>query len=102
MHLVLAGLARLPGWRVWGITAAENVHQRVPTFGLTHSRHTPAQLARVLADHGIFSWHGHFYAPGLIERLGLAPDGLLRIGLLHYNTHEEVQRLLALAEAWER
>jgi cysteine desulfurase family protein (TIGR01976 family) len=101
MDRFLAGVARLPGWRVWGITATKKVQQRVPTFGLTHHRHPPAQLARWLADDGIFSWHGHFYAPGLIERLGLAPDGLLRIGLLHYNTHEEVQRLLALAEAWE-
>jgi cysteine desulfurase family protein (TIGR01976 family) len=101
MDLLFAGLARLPGWRVWGITAAKNLHQRVPTFGLTHQRHTPAQLARFLTDNGIFCWHGHFYAPGLIESLGLAPDGLLRIGLLHYNTHEEVQRLLALAEALE-
>jgi cysteine desulfurase family protein (TIGR01976 family) len=94
---LLAGLARLPGWRVWGITAAERLSQRVPTFGLTHRRHTPRQLARFFADRGIFCWHGHFYAPALIEALGLAPGGLLRIGLLHYNTREEVERWLALA-----
>ena len=45
-------------------------------------------------------WSGNFYAAGLIERLGLAPAGMLRVGFLHYNTAEEVDRVLeALATA---
>jgi len=44
---------------------------------------------------GIATWWGDFYATGLIERLGLQPEGVLRIGLTHYNTAEEIDRLLA-------
>jgi cysteine desulfurase family protein (TIGR01976 family) len=93
---LLSGLGRLPGWRVWGVTASERLGQRVPTFGLTHARHAPGQLARALAERGVFAWSGDFYATGLIEALDLAPQGMLRIGLLHYNTHEEVERLLGI------
>jgi selenocysteine lyase/cysteine desulfurase len=39
-------------------------------------------------------WDGDFYATGLIERLGLASTGVLRIGLTHYNTRAEVDRLV--------
>jgi len=53
-------------------------------------------LAEHLGNRGIFVWAGNFYAQPLTEALGLEPDGLVRIGLLHYNTHEEVQRLLSL------
>jgi selenocysteine lyase/cysteine desulfurase len=51
-------------------------------------------IAASLGDQGIFTWNGNFYAPGLIEALGLSPAGMLRIGFLHYNTPEEVSRLL--------
>jgi cysteine desulfurase family protein (TIGR01976 family) len=96
---LLAGLARLPGYRVWGITDPARQEQRVPTLALTHRERTAEELAAGLAEKGIFAWHGNFYAPGLIEALGLAPAGLLRLGLLHYNTAEEVDRVLeALGE----
>jgi len=56
-------------------------------------------VAEHLAKRGIFVWHGNFYALTLSETLGLEPDGMVRIGLLHYNTADEVKRLLqALAE----
>ena len=48
----------------------------------------------MLARHGIFVWHGNFYALALSESLGLEPQGMVRIGLLHYNTAGEVDRLL--------
>jgi selenocysteine lyase/cysteine desulfurase len=47
-----------------------------------------------LAQRGIFVWHGNYYALPLTEELGLEPGGMVRIGLLHYNTAEEVDRLL--------
>ena len=59
------------------------------------------ELASRLAEQGIFVWHGNFYALPLTEALGLEPDGLVRIGLLHYNTEEEVDRLLAALAAIE-
>jgi cysteine desulfurase family protein (TIGR01976 family) len=96
---LLAGLAELPGVKVWGITDPARLDRRVPTVAVTHHRLSPRELATCLAERGIFVWHGNFYALPLTEALGLEPDGLVRIGLLHYNTEEEVQRLLeVLAE----
>ena len=99
MTELLAGLADLPDVKVWGITDPARFDQRVPTVAITHQRVRPSELAEHLGGRGIFVWHGNFYALPLTEALGLEPDGLLRIGMLHYNTSEEVQRLLAaLAE----
>ena len=96
---LLAGLAELPGVKVWGITDPERLDRRAPTVSITHHRLSPRELAAHLAERAIFTRHGNFYALPLTEALGLEPDGLLRIGLLHYNTEEEVQRLLeVLAE----
>ena len=96
---LLTGLAELPGVKLWGITDPNRFGERVPTVAITHRRLRPRDLAVGLAERGIFVWHGNFYALPLSEALGLEPDGLVRIGLLHYNTEEEVQRLLAtLAE----
>ena len=62
--------------------------------------HHPTQIAKFLGDRGIFAWDGNFYAMNLSERLGVEQKGgVLRIGLVHYNTMEEVNRLLkALSE----
>jgi len=51
-------------------------------------------IVAALGDEGIAVWDGDFYATGLIERLGLAPAGVVRIGLTHYNTTAEIDRLL--------
>ena len=96
---LLAGLAELAEVRVWGITEPARSAERVPTVAITHRRLGPEALAEHLAARGIFTWHGNFYALPLSEALGLEPEGMVRIGLLHYNTAEEVERLLeALAE----
>lgn len=95
----LEGIDRLPDWKVWGFTKPEELAQRVSTFGLTNKKLSPRQAADRLADRGFCVWAGNFYAIELIEALGLAPQGLLRIGLLHYNTLDEVDQLLeALGE----
>ena len=97
----LHGQARLPAWRVWGIADPARIGDRVPTFGLTHRSKPAAEVASALGAKGLFVWSGNFYAAGLIERLGLAPAGMLRIGFLHYNTAEEVARTLeSLAARW--
>jgi selenocysteine lyase/cysteine desulfurase len=96
---MLAGLTAMKRVRLWGIPDPDRIAERVPTFSITHDRLPPDELAAWLAERGIFTWHGNFYALPLTEALGLEPDGMLRIGLLHYNTAEEVDRLLAeLAE----
>jgi len=90
------GLEAIPGVKVWGITDPSHFDRRVPTVAITHRRIRARGLAEYLGKRGIFVWSGNFYAQPLTEALGLEPDGLVRIGLLHYNTHEEVQRLLSL------
>ena len=57
--------------------------------------HTPLELATRLGERGIFTWDGNYYALNLTERLDVEKDGgFLRIGLAHYNTAAEVERLL--------
>jgi len=92
---LLAGFAELKKVQVFGIRDCARLAERVPTFGIRHARLQPAALAEWLAARGIFVWHGNFYALPLTEALGLEPEGLVRIGLLHYNTAAEVDRLLA-------
>jgi cysteine desulfurase family protein (TIGR01976 family) len=91
---MLDGLERR-GLTVWGVRDRDRLEQRVPTFGVTHPRLKPHWLAQHMASRGIFVWDGNFYAVALTEALGLEPDGLLRIGLLHYSTTEEIDRLFA-------
>lgn len=92
---LLAGCSRLKAVQVFGITDRSRLAERVPTFGIRHARMSPGALAEWLAARGIFVWHGNFYALPLTEALGLEPEGLVRIGLLHYNTAAEIDRLLA-------
>jgi cysteine desulfurase family protein (TIGR01976 family) len=96
---LLSGLAELPRFEVWGIPGTARLHERVPTVAIKHAERTAHDVAERLAEQGIFVWHGNFYALPLTETLGLEPEGVVRIGLLHYNTAGEVDRLLAaLAE----
>jgi len=92
---LLDGLAAIESIRVWGITKPEERDQRFPTVSITHRGMTAESLAVALDKDGIFAWHGNYYALPLTEQLGVEPDGMVRIGLAHYNTSEEVQRLLA-------
>lgn len=92
---MIAGLEGIPGIRVLGITAPERQEERCPTVSIVHERLSPMTIAKHLAGDGIFVWEGNFYAVELSEALGLEPDGMVRIGLLHYNTSEEVERFIA-------
>ena len=88
----IGALRDLPNVRVTGVQGAEP-SQRVGTFGLIVEGERPALLSRALGAKGIYTWNGNFYAPGIVEHLGLDLDeGLLRIGLMHYNTGREIQR----------
>ena len=95
---LLAGLASLPSVRVRGITDRERLTERVPTVSFTHSKRSPKEVARHLADRNVFAWHGNYYALPLTEALGVEPDGMVRVGLLHYNTAADVARLIAALE----
>lgn len=92
-HL-MRGLAQRKDITVWGLSEPDRVHQRVPTFSFTHRQQSSLAMAEMLASRGIFVWHGNYYALELTESLGLEPDGMVRVGLVHYNTRAEVDRLL--------
>jgi cysteine desulfurase family protein (TIGR01976 family) len=87
-------LAGLAGVSIVGLTADADMERRTPTAAITIDGVTPRAAAERLGEQGIAVWDGDFYATGLIERLGLAPEGVVRIGLTHYNTREEVDRLI--------
>jgi cysteine desulfurase family protein (TIGR01976 family) len=92
---LLAGLATIPGILIYGLTSEEDLVRRVPTVAITLEGWTPRALAEELAERGIFCWDGNYYALTLMERLGLEEHGgALRIGMTHYNTAEEIDRLL--------
>jgi cysteine desulfurase family protein (TIGR01976 family) len=78
-------------YRLHGIPSMDG---RTPTFALTHPKRSPDELADELGRRDIAAWPGNYYALEIMERLGLA-DGCLRIGIVHYNTAEEVDGLLA-------
>jgi cysteine desulfurase family protein (TIGR01976 family) len=92
---LLAGLAERPRLKVWGITEPGRLGQRVPTVSVTLAGRPAEDLAVHLAARQIYAWSGNFYAQELTERLGLEDrGGLLRLGLVHYNTAEEIDRLM--------
>ena len=97
---LLAGLGQLPGVTIHGITDPARFAARAPTVSISIDGVHPRTAAEALGRQGIFTWDGDFYATGLIERLGKAESGgVLRLGLVHYNTASEVDRTLeALAD----
>jgi cysteine desulfurase family protein (TIGR01976 family) len=95
MKQMLAGLNTISGLQLYGISDPSRLNSRCPTFAVRIAGHTPLELAAKLGDQGIFTWDGNYYAINLTERLGVEKDGgFLRIGLVHYNTEEEVKRVL--------
>lgn len=82
--------------KVYGLSDVKDITKRTPTFGLTIDGKTSHQVAEYLAKHGIFSWSGHFYALDVVREYDLEKDGLLRIGMLHYNTKREIKELISV------
>ncbi|MDG2185343.1 MAG: cysteine desulfurase-like protein [Mariniblastus sp.] len=93
---LLQGLERIPGINIFGITQESQLDNRFPTVSITHDAINTTDLARILADEGIYVWHGNYYALEFTDRLGLEPEGMVRIGLVHYNTFAEIDRLLGV------
>ncbi len=88
-------LQSIPGVRIYGITDPQRFAERCSTISLRIGNHHPTAMANYLGERGIFTWDGNYYALNLSERLGVElQGGMLRIGLVHYNTMEEVERLL--------
>jgi cysteine desulfurase family protein (TIGR01976 family) len=96
---LIDGLASIGGLTIHGITDPGRFDERVPTVAVSIDGVRPRAAAEELGRRGIFVWDGDFYATGLIERLGKAEvGGVLRLGLVHYNTADEVDRTLEAVE----
>ncbi len=97
MESLIRGLLAIPGLKLYGISDPKRFDQRCPTIAVRIKGHAPLELATQLGERGFFTWDGNYYALSLTERLDVEKDGgFLRIGLAHYNTAEEVERLLAV------
>lgn len=93
-HLIEVIMA-VDGTKISGITDPARYAERVPTVVFSHERYAPSQIAEHLAKEKIFVWDGNYYAVEIMRRLN-KPDGMVRVGLAHYNTHEEIERLAAV------
>jgi cysteine desulfurase family protein (TIGR01976 family) len=99
MDSFIRGLLSISGLKLYGISDPKRFDHRCPTIAVRAKDHTPLELATRLGERGIFTWDGNYYALNLTERLDVEKDGgFLRIGLAHYNTAEEVNRLLAVLQ----
>lgn len=87
----LTGIAEMPGIELYGQPTNEG---RTPTFAIDVTGTGPDAVAGALAQQGIFVWSGDYYAYEVMRRLRKEPEGLVRIGFVHYNTTEEVDRVL--------
>ncbi len=85
------GLRAIDGVTVYGPDPGQ---PRTPTLSFAVEGVAPAAVTRALAERGVFTSHGDFYATTLIERLGRSPDGLVRAGCACYTLAEEVERLV--------
>ena len=95
---MMAGLAKIPRLKIFGITDPTRFNERCATFAVRDmsGRLSPLDLATELGKRGFFTWDGNYYALNLTEHLDVEKSGgFLRIGLVHYNTEDEVDRLLA-------
>ncbi|MGA7684532.1 MAG: cysteine desulfurase-like protein [Terriglobales bacterium] len=93
---MIAGLTAIPGLKLYGIVDRRRFDERCATFAVRVDGHTPLELATKLGERGFFTWDGNYYALNLTEWLKVeSSGGFLRIGLVHYNTAEEVERLIA-------
>jgi selenocysteine lyase/cysteine desulfurase len=97
---LIEGLKDIPGVTIQGISDPDALDRRVPTVSFTHSNHAPDSIARALGEQNIFVWNGHNYGLEPAKALGLLDGGgVVRIGLVHYNTADEIDETLSAIEA---
>lgn len=97
-HL-LTGLQTIPGVHIYGLTSEAHLDKRTPTIAFRKDGTTPEAIAKALGAGNIAVWHGHYYAIEVVKRLGLYEQGgMVRVGLVHYNTPAEIDRLLEIVE----
>jgi cysteine desulfurase family protein (TIGR01976 family) len=93
---LLSVLQSIPGLTIYGLADPFRLDERVPTFSFRLKDLPPRLVAEKLAQEGIYAWDGNYYAINVTERLGVEnKGGMLRVGAVHYNTLEEVEKLRA-------
>lgn len=93
---LIAGLKVIDGIEIFGGVSDNQLKNRVPTVSFRHKSVTPKKIASELAQKNIFVWNGHNYALGIVQQLGIPEDeGVVRIGMAHYNTVDEVEQVIA-------
>ncbi len=93
-RMLIETLSAVPGVRIWGITDEGDLDRRVPTVSFTLEGRHPRDIAAALGKRGIYVWDGNYYALAVTERLGLEEQGgMVRVGLVHYNTTAEIAEL---------
>ena len=93
---LIDGIRDVEGLQIWGISEAARLAERVPTVSFTVEGISPETVARQLADEGIFVWSGHNYAWEIVHQLGIpAEQGVIRIGIAHYNNEAEIAETVA-------
>ncbi len=95
---LIEGLTSIAGIKLFGITESHRLSERAPTVSLQVHGKKSIDVARYLGTQGVFSWHGNYYALPLTQALGTEPDGMVRLGCMHYNTMDEINRTLELVE----
>ncbi len=92
---LIEGLSSIKGLHIWGITDLAQLDRRVPTVSFTLEGWAPRDVAAELDKHGIYVWDGNYYALAVMDRLGLEDKGgMVRVGAAHYNTLEEINKLV--------
>jgi selenocysteine lyase/cysteine desulfurase len=90
---LIGAVQSVPGTHIHGVTDLARLEERVPTVSFTLEGKDPAQIAEALGDQGFYVWNGHNYALAIVERLGLLEaGGMIRVGPVHYNTLDEIER----------
>lgn len=84
----------VPGTRIYGMTDVRHLEDRVPTVSFTLQGKNPRAVAEQLAKAGFYVWDGNYYALAVTQRLNLeGQGGMVRVGAVHYNTLDEIERL---------
>ncbi|MCY2986076.1 MAG: cysteine desulfurase-like protein [Planctomycetota bacterium] len=97
---LIRGLAGIPAIRIFGITESDRMSERAPTVSIQVDGRKSIEVAQYLGENGVFAWHGNYYALPLTLALGTEPDGMVRLGCMHYNTPKEIDRTLDLLKKY--
>ena len=83
----------VPGARIYGVTDTNRLEERVPTISFRLEGKDPAKVSDAIGDHGVYVWNGHNYALAIVVRMGLLEaGGMIRVGPVHCNTLDEIER----------